>query len=544
MTNLAALQTDFDTDVLIVGAGPTGLTAAIMLAQSGVRVRVIERDNGPINESRAILVHGRTQEFFDKLGLIGEALEGGKAIDSVNILVGGRQQGTVPIRGKDTETPYQFPLIFEQSKTQRLLLHGLEREGLNVEWSTRFVSLAQDADGVSARITSGSEEKTIRARYVIGADGAGSPVRHNLGVSFEGSTYEHAFFLADVDMDWERGHEQIYANITKDYFIQFFPMYGEKNFRVIGTLTPEKSRWKDISLTQVQDIVSESGVKATLSNPRWTAIYRIHKRHTEHFRNGRVFLAGDAAHIHSPAAGQGMNISISDAINVAWKLAATLRGQAGESLLDSYEAERIPVIDQILNTSDRAFELQATTNPLLKRARLVIAPVAARLLETLPGGRSLLFDFVSQIGIGYPESPAVETADGAREIKAGERAPYGFLEREGECISVFNLFRGVEHQLLLFEGDKPRADFSSLCKKAQTATSGVSIDPQPIKVPAANTALHRAYRVDEPTVFLIRPDGYIGYRGALGDSETLKTYLGRFYTSSKRNPARDAAATQ
>lgn len=517
------------TDVLIVGAGPTGLTAALVLAQSGVRVRVVERDAGPIDESRAVIVHGRTQEFFDKLGLVDEALEKGQPIDGVHILVNGQERGHMPIRGKESETPYHLPLVFEQSKTQRLLIAGLERAGVAVEWSTEFLGLSQNEGGVTATLRLKDQEETVHARYLIGADGARSPVRRGVGIGFEGTTYEHAFFLADVDVDWARGHEQIYANITKDHFIQFFPMYGDKNFRIIGTLTPEQSGWENVSLDDVQKIVSESGVEATLSNDRWTALYRIHKRHVKRFREGRVFLAGDSAHIHSPAGGQGVNMSVQDSVNLAWKLAAVVKGRAGEALLESYEAERMPIVEQTLRTSDRAFELQATSSPFLKRARLAIAPIAARLLSTLPGGQNLLFDFVSQIGVGYPKSPIVEAADGAKEVRAGERAPYGFLEVDGEKVSLFELFRGVEHQLLFFESEA-RADFDKRCLEAQAVAAYTRVNAQPIKIRADNVALHKTYEVTEPTVLLVRPDGYIGYRGALNRPDLLLHYLRRFYT--------------
>ena len=522
-------NTDISTDVLIVGAGPSGLTAANILAQSGVKVRVAERDAGPIDESRALLVHGRTQEFFDKLGLSEDFLERGQALDGVDVMVGGRSSGHIPIVGDEAKTPYPYPVVFEQSRTQRLLLEGLAREGVAVAWGTKFTGFTQDAQGVSAVLESGDEVQHIRARYLIGADGAGSAVRSAANIPFEGSTYEHAFFLADFDMDWDLGHDKLYLNVTKDYFFAFFPMYGEKQFRIIGTLTPEQSRWDEISLGQIETIVNENGIEAKLFNARWTSIYRIHKRHAPYFRERRVFLAGDSAHVHSPAGGQGMNTSIGDAVNLAWKLAAAVKGEANDALLDSYETERYPVAQYILKMSDRNFDIEATTNPFMKRFRLLIAPVASKLLRTLPAGRNFMFDYLSQIAIGYPESPAVQTADDVQEVRAGERAPYGFLEENGERVSVFEHFRGVGHQLLFFEGKEAKANFTERCSEIEEVTSSLRVNPQTIRIPAQNTELHKTYGVDAPTVFLIRPDGYIGYRGALEEVNTFAHYVRRFY---------------
>ena len=524
--------------MLIVGAGPTGLTAANILAQSGVKVRVAERDAGPIDESRALLVHGRTQEFFDKLGLSEDFLERGQALDGVNVMVGGHSSGHIPIVGDETKTPYPYPVVFEQSRTQRLLLEGLAREGVAVEWGTKFTGFTQDAQGVGATLESGGQTQRVRARYLIGADGASSAVRHAANIPFEGSTYEHAFFLADFDMDWDLGHDKLYLNVTKDYFFAFFPMYGEntygeKQFRIIGTLTPEQSQWDEISLAQIETIVNENGVEAKLFNARWTSIYLIHKRHAPYFRERRVFLAGDSAHIHSPAGGQGMNTSIGDAVNLAWKLAAAVKGEANDALLASYETERYPVAQYILKMSDRNFDIEATTNPFMKCFRLLIAPVASKLLRTLPAGRNFMFDYLSQIAIGYPESPAVQTADGAQEVGAGERAPYGFLEENGERVSLFEHFRGVGHQLLFFEGKEAKADFAERCDEIERVTSSLRISPQVVRIPTRNTELHAAYRVSEPTVFLIRPDGYIGYRGALEKTNTFAHYVRRFYTDSR-----------
>ena len=227
-------------------------------------------------------------EFFDKLGLSEEFLEKGQEVDGVVAMINGHKSGHIPIVGNEKRTPYSFPVVFEQSRTQRLLLDALAREGVQVDWSTKSARFSQDAQGVSATLETQGGEQRVHARHLIGADGAGSVVRQGAGIPFEGSTYPHAFCVADFDINWEHGHDKLFLNITKDYFFAFFPMYGPKQFRIVSTLTPEQSQWDEISLAQIETIVNENGIKANLFNPRWTSVYRIHKRHAPYFREGRV----------------------------------------------------------------------------------------------------------------------------------------------------------------------------------------------------------------------------------------------------------------
>lgn len=528
------------TDVLIVGAGPTGLTAANVLARNGVDFRIIDRTTGPVEESRALVVQAKTLELFDKLGLANRAVEEGQRIGAAELLKKGRHIGKLSFFEDDRDdlNPYPFALIYEQHRTERLLIRGLEEAGGRVEWNTELMSLSQTPDGATATVRhlDGTEE-TIGARWVVGADGASSPVRHSLNVGFEGDTYEEALFLADVEMEWEFGAQKLYLDLAYDGFYAFFPMPGEKRFRLVGSVPEELDGKEEITARDIQELLDKhSGVETRITAVRWTSVYKIHRRMTENFHVGRTFLVGDAAHIHSPAGGQGMNTGIGDAYNLAWKLALVVKGEAKPELLDSYEAERKPFARAILNGSDRGFSLQITTNPLAKGPKLFAVPLLFRLVSAVPPLRRWAFWFISQLWTSYRKSPAVgESGSVKRGPHAGERAPYGFFETGQEAgRSVFGLLRGPDHHLLIFEGENP--DPVKLDAAREEIESLLSRYEMPVsihQVSVRNRKLHKSYGVKTPSLFLIRPDGHIAYRGDMAGVISLKMYLDRIFLEAR-----------
>jgi len=378
--------------------------------------------------------------------------------------------------------------------------------------------------------TDGSEE-VIEADWIVGADGASSPVRHSLALSFEGDTYEEALFLADVEMEWALGSQQVYIDLTRQGFYGFFPMPGERRFRLIGSVPDELEGREEITTGDVQEVLDEhSGVETRITDVRWTSVYRIHRRMTERFRVGRVFLVGDVAHIHSPAGGQGMNTGIGDAYNLGWKLALVAKGQAHETLLDSYEAERMPFARAILNGSDRGFSLQVATNPATHRLKLFAVPLLFRLVSLTPPLRRTAFWFLSQLWTGYRESPAVAQSEPAKKgPKAGERAPYGFFEAGPDAgKSIFEKLAGPDHHLLLFEGLGPAGSEADR-REIQDLLGRYRVPVVVHRIPAENRDLHERYGAKRSTLFLVRPDGHIAYRGGAADALGLETYLDRTF---------------
>ncbi|WP_053057697.1 FAD-dependent monooxygenase [Rubrobacter aplysinae] len=534
------------TDVLIVGAGPTGLTAANVLQKSRVEFRIVDKTSGPVKESRALGVQAKTLELFDKLGLADRAVEEGQRIGAAEMLKRGRPVGKLSFFEDDRggRSPYPFALIYEQNRIERLLIQGLEESGGGVEWGTELLSATQTPGGATAAVRrpDGSEE-TIEAGWVIAADGAGSPIRHSLGLSFEGGTYEETLFLADVELEWELDPHRLYLDLTSGGFYAFFPMPGKNRFRIVGGV-PENLEGKEAFTSRdIQDLLDRhSGVQTRVTATHWSSVYKIHRRMTERFRVGHTFLAGDAAHIHSPAGAQGMNTGIGDAYNLAWKLALVTKGEARESLLDSYEAERMPFARAILNGSDRGFSLQVTKNPLAKGAKLFVLPLLFRLVSAVPPLSRRAFWFVSQLWTQYRESPAVSRNDSAsrgprrpRGPKAGERVPYGFFESGAESgESIFESLRGTDHHLLLFEGETPDGAHLDAAREELESLLGRYEFPVHVhQVDSGNRQLHRRYGLRGPELFLIRPDGHIAYRGRVSDIVGLKLYLDRFFLESR-----------
>ena len=379
-----------DTDILIVGAGPTGLTAATLLARYGVNFRIIDKNARAAEKSKALGVQARTLELWDKLDLAEGALGRGQALGALKLITkrtlkqGGKPFMALERDGKEV-SPYPYLLIHEQNKTEQMLLEDLARHAgprgsYGVERNTEIVSLAQQPEHVTLtlRHADGAQE-VVRTRYLIAADGASSFVRKSLGLDFDGATYADPLFVADVDMTWPLDRDTFYAQVPRQGMLTFFPMrgdgYSDRQYRIIGRIPKAWEDKEELTGDDIQTLLDEhSVVKATLTRTNWISKYRIHRRMTQQFRVGRVFLAGDAAHIHSPAGGQGMNTGIQDAWNVAWKLALVVQGQADEKLLDSYEPERIPVAKTVLNGSDKGFSFIGSPNYALHLLRSALLP--------------------------------------------------------------------------------------------------------------------------------------------------------------------------
>jgi 2-polyprenyl-6-methoxyphenol hydroxylase-like FAD-dependent oxidoreductase len=478
-------------------------------------------------------MHAKTLELLDKLGLAERAVAGGQRVGAFKMFREGRASGEISFfeAGGDDRMPYPFALVHPQAETEQLLLSGLEEAGGRVEWGTEITALTQQApEGARATVRrpDGSEE-TVGARWVVGADGAHSLVRRSLGLGFAGETYNQTLFLADVELEWEFGSGQAYAELTPEVFFAYFPMPGDRRFRLLGNLPKGMEGREDIMAGDVQEILDRhSGLRPRISQARWTSVYRTHHRMTDRFRVGRAFLAGDAAHIHSPAGGQGMNTGIGDAFNLAWKLALVSKGEAHEPLLDSYEAERVPFARSILKGSDRAFHLLDVTDPATQRLKILGLPLLFDLVSRPPALQRRIFWFLSQLWTNYRASPAVaESGPVGRLPRAGDRAPYGFFERGPDAgTSIFGKLRGTDHHMLLFEGMRPYdpARLEATLEEIEGLPGRYGAPVEVHRIPAEERALHGRYGADGPSVFLVRPDGHIAYRGK-ADGVELKIYL-------------------
>jgi 2-polyprenyl-6-methoxyphenol hydroxylase-like FAD-dependent oxidoreductase len=411
------------SDVLIIGAGPTGLVLALWLTKLGVKVRIVDKTTEPGTTSRALAVQARTLELYRQLDLTNAVLKLGHKVPAVNLLVKGEPVVRLPFEriGSDL-TLYPFLHIFPQDQHERLLIERLEALGVFVERRTELVSFTNEGGRVIAclRGLEGREE-SCEAGYIAGCDGARSNVRETIGSGFPGGTYRQLFYVADVEAAGRALDGELHADLDEADFLAVFPLAGKGRARLIGTVRDERADRADtLAFRDVSDRAINH-LKVDVRNVNWFSTYHVHHRVTEHFRKGRAFLLGDAAHIHSPAGGQGMNTGIGDAINLAWKLAMVLRGHAPDKLLDSYEAERIGFARRLVATTDRVFSFVTADGRLTEIIRTRLAPVLIPAAMSFEAAREFLFRTVSQITLNYRGGPLSVGAAG--HVHGGDRLP-------------------------------------------------------------------------------------------------------------------------
>jgi 2-polyprenyl-6-methoxyphenol hydroxylase-like FAD-dependent oxidoreductase len=413
---------DLTCDVLVVGAGPTGLMLANWLVKLGVDVVVVDGKDGPTRESRALVVQARSLEIYDQLGLGDLVLAAAQRADALAPGYLDRAFGRVPLgplgRGL---TPYPYLEVFEQSRNEEILHENLQKLGLDVRWETAVTAVKQIDYGVAAKV--GND--TVRARFCVGCDGANSAIRRYRRIAFEGMTNPHRFYVLDAAAAGGLVEGAINVRPGSDDFLLAFPMKGRGAWRLIGLVRDEDG---DGELAEEDVRVRLRKFAVTYDRSRWFATYRVHHRIAAAFRDGPFFLAGDAAHVHSPVGAQGMNTGLQDAHNLAFKLADVIQGRRRDRWLDRYEAERRPVARRLVATTDRVFA-GITSQTLLARAmrRLIvplIAPIGIRVLPSTRGG-SRLFQYISQTRIHYWMTPGAERASGGhRDSVVGRRLPW------------------------------------------------------------------------------------------------------------------------
>ena len=475
---------DLETDVLVVGAGPTGLMLANWLAAKGARVEIIDGKGGPTDQSRAIALQARSLEIYDQLGVIDEVLAESQAVRAIAPGYGRRRFGVLPIGELGAGiTPYARLTMLEQSRNERLLVDNLRRRGVEVRWNAPLESMTDVGTAVTATI-GGPAPTSIRARFLVGADGGNSLVRRSLGVEFEGSTTPQSFFVCDAVGVNGFSHDTVNIRFGDADFLIGFPMIGRDHHRIIGS-APERDGEVDESALG-RHLADAYGL--TWTDSTWFATYRVHHRVASAFRVGRVFLAGDAAHVHSPVGGQGMNTGLQDAHDLALKLVDVLRGRASEASLDRYEAERRPVAQRLVATADRAFQGVISRRWRDRTIRRVVVPVVMPvLLRLFPviGVVPRLFGYVSQTRIHYWLSPnAKEAAHGRRGRIVGRR-----LRWTGDN---FEVLRDAEWQVHTYGEARPR-DAERIGRDLGAKTHAF--------------AAHAPFRSGR--FYLVRPDGFV-----------------------------------
>ncbi len=373
-------ETTLSTDVLIVGAGPTGMALSRTLAQAGVRHIIVERQQTGQNTSRAAVIHAHTLDVLDELGVAKPLWDAGLRIDRFSIR--DRDATLVKLKFDALPSPFAGLLMLPQDQTEAILREALRHAKVEVDWGWTVDALEEKDDCVEARVSNGQRQARIRARYVVGADGMHSIVRQAAGIGFAGDTYDASFVLADVDMDWGHERDEVMLFFSPAGLVVVAPLPGGR-YRIVATLddAPEQPGRADIQA--LLDTRGPTSRASAVTQVHWSSRFRVHHRLAEHYRKGRFLLVGDAAHVHSPAGGQGMNTGLVDSCVLGRLLADVVRGAAPDSHLDQYEALRRPAAQQVLKLVGRMTGMATMTNPLQRRLR----NAWLRLLNALPPAR-------------------------------------------------------------------------------------------------------------------------------------------------------------
>jgi 2-polyprenyl-6-methoxyphenol hydroxylase-like FAD-dependent oxidoreductase len=499
-------------EVLIVGAGPTGLVLALWLTRLGISVRIVDRSAGPGETSRAIAVQARTLEYHRQVGLADDVIAGGIRVEQITVRERGRAIARARLGDMGAgQSPYPFVLSLAQDEHERVLVAHLERAGVCVERGTELMALTQADDGVRATLESARGSEVVDAAYVCGCDGASSTTRRLLGIEFPGGTYAQVFFVADAAVSGAAAEGGLQMCLGAQDFCLVIPVRSTGSFRLIGLVPPEHEQQETIRFEDVEAAVTRTtGLAVRAVN--WFSAYQLHHRVAAHFRKGRAFLLGDAGHIHSPAGGQGMNTGIGDAVNLAWKLAAVVQERGSDALLDTYESERIAFARTLVASTDRMFQAVASRSRLGTVWRL---GVLARVIPWALASRFVrrqAFRLVSQIRVEYRRSAL--SAGTAGSVHGGDRLPWV------EDLDNFAPLASLDWQAHVY------GEAGTALRQA-AERQGLALRQFPWSEAVESAGLSR------DALYLVRPDGHVALAAVEQDVAALDRHLARFATYRK-----------
>lgn len=513
MTPVAPRFISPNSAVLIVGAGPTGLALALSLAKAGVAIRVVDRNPAPATTSRAIGIQARTLELLDLFGLADAFVSLGLQARAGNIYEGRRH--LVHLDLAPLQSRFPFILMLDQTETERLMTEALAQLGVSIERSVELVSFDQDDNSVSVQlIDERGRSKAGRFAYMVGCDGAHSITRHGLGLGFAGKTLHQSFMLADLDVDWQLPDDEFHIFTSPEGLMAIFPM--ARGHRLIAEVSePPAGSASGLTLPQLERIAARRAATAmAFSDLRWSSFFRVNSRLAKRLRCGRIFLAGDSAHIHSPAGAQGMNTGIQDAINLGWKLSFVLRGAASTDLLATYEIERYPVEQGVLRNTEILTRIVALRAPILRFARNRLAPQITRTDLVQRIARTT----ISEIGVSYRRERADPHGADPHGLAAGDRVPDLAIEVGSEALSrrLYSVLDATRFTLLVLTKD------GATSFQAEIAAS---VSGEAAKLVWARRLPYDGCQHQNDWFYLIRPDAYLAVHGPLSRIGDAKAWL-------------------
>ncbi|MDP4511565.1 FAD-dependent monooxygenase [Nonomuraea turcica] len=529
-------------DVLIAGAGPTGLVLAIELARRGVIPRVVNAESAGHRESRAVSIVARSLEMLDDLGLAQAAIERGVPLHTLNFY-----QGTTTLAEMDVtavDSPFPLDLCIPQWQTVALLREHAEQLGVTVEWGTRLLGQEADEYGVSVELEHGDgRRERCRTGWLVGADGAHSTVRETAGITRKRADLKRGFILGDVAVDWPLTRDRFHVYFDRSGLVAVFPMIGGY-WRILAS-TPDDNPPDNPGLDHFAAYVADrTPLDSRVRDLQWSSSFVARESLADRLREGRVLLAGDAAHSHSPVGGQGMNTGMQDAYNLGWKLALVVTGRAGESLLDSYQAERWPVVKAVVEATSTTTKVATGSTLAARRARRHalrlfggLNPVQQRLSNAF-GEHLVHYRDSDLVFERWQESPAKAWSDIARTgPEAGELVRDAYVENREGPVALRHLLRTPGHHLLLFAADTTDsatlAAWQATAREAMARHGEVHVitrghlphDPMDGIFADLRSEAHNRYGVRRPSLYMIRPDKYVGYRGDSVDFAPVGDYF-------------------
>lgn len=507
--------------ILVVGAGPTGLTLAITLRRYGIGVRIIDRAEQPAGVSKALVLWSGSLEALQGMGVIDDFLAAGKRLNALCVGDSSRQLAKIAI-GDGIDSPYPFPLLLPQSETEKRLAARLVELGVTIERGVELTGLAQDADGVTAtlRHADGNNE-TAHFAYLVGCDGARSTVRHALDIEFEGYTEPMTYLLSDTSIEGgDLDRNNIYIWWSTGGSVALFPFAGD-TWRMFAMREGESDAPPDLAELQSHaERFGPPGIR--LYDPQWLSAFRINERLAARYRVGRCFLAGDAAHIHSPAGGQGMNTGIQDAVNIGWKLAYVMAGVGDPALLlSSYEPERRPIAHEVVKAAGQKLHIAFDSRMVTR----ILKDIAVSIFANLKPVQKMLQTELSETEIVYRDGPLVKLGaprGHPKRTEVGARARDAmFVGADGAERPLWPLISELNHTLLVFEDADTPLDIAAV-------TAGVEARLNVLRLTPISDPAHRArnrFNQQGPGWVLIRPDQVVGARGNGSDFTMLDHYL-------------------